>query len=62
MSDGPTHAAHYQLNELLRQWSYYRFQPYLAGASGSMENVTQQNIGKLKDVVKDWLLQENDPA
>jgi hypothetical protein len=62
MSDGPTHATHYQLNELLPEWSYYRVQPYLDGASDSMEDVTQQNISKLKDVVKDWLFQENDPA
>lgn len=62
MSDGPTHAAHYQLDELLSEWSYYRFQPYLAGASDSMEDVTQRNIGNLKEVVKDWLKQENDSA
>lgn len=62
MSDGATHTAHYQLDHLLSEWSYYRFQPYLSGASDSMEDVTPHNIQNLKDVVVDWLQQENDPS
>ena len=62
MFDGVTHTTHYQLDTLLDEWDYYRFQPWLEGASDSMEDVSPENIQGLVDVVGEWLDQENDSS
>lgn len=55
MFDDATYTTHYQLDTLLEDWSYYRFQPWLKEASDSMEDCSPENISGLKQVVHNWV-------